>query len=375
MTFVLILPLIIIAALVIEMQWHKSMIQRIPLRISINGTRGKSSTTQYIVAGLRAAGKRPLGKITGTEPLLLKPDGKSERIRRWGKPRIQEQMKVVYRAAQEGVDVLVAECMAVSPEYQLIDARIISPQIYVITNILDDHREQYGGKLDLYAESICSAIPSNAIVVTSEQTYLPFIKGVADIRNTRVIVAQTSRNVDFHPEIFLSNLDMAVEVCKLVGVDPEIAKNGILRRVDTSDDPDNKKLRHGLRLINGLAVNDTVSAQKLLNRWRSKGEGTTILLHTRNDRPLRTLQFSEWIASLSNIDKVLLSGSHTFIARRSLQKMGVSGDTIIEMEANSISMLTRGSIKDSTIYGFGNTGDGGIAMWHELERVLATPQV
>ncbi len=375
MTFVLILPLLVIAVLVIEMQWHKSLIKRIPLRISINGTRGKSSTTQYIVAGLRAAGKRPLGKITGTEPLLLKPDGKSERIRRWGKPRIQEQMKVVYRAAQGGVDVLVAECMAVSPEYQLIDARIISPQIYVITNILDDHREQYGGNLDLYAKSICSAIPSHATVVTSEQTYLPLIKRVADQRNTQVIVTKTSINTDLHPEIYPSNLDLAVEVCVLAGIDREVAKRGILGSIHISDVPVNKNLKHGLRLINGLAVNDTSSAEIFLNRWLSEGECTTILLHTRNDRPLRTVQFSEWIASLSNIDKVLLSGSHTYIARRSLRKMGVPEDMIIELDPNAPSPLLVGAIKDSTIYGFGNTGDGGTAMWNNLERVLETLQV
>ncbi|MBT4132627.1 MAG: poly-gamma-glutamate synthase PgsB [Candidatus Marinimicrobia bacterium] len=374
MTFILILPLILIAVLVLEKLWHKSRIGRIPLRVSVNGTRGKSSVTEYIVAGLSAAGKRPLGKITGTEPLLLMPGGERQSIKRRGNPRIQEQMKVVYLAAKEGVDTLVAECMAVTPEYQKIDARIICPQVYVITNILDDHREQYGGNLELYAEAICAAIPSNATVVTCEQTHLPQIRQVSKEHNSQVIVPQIMDNTDLHPDIYRANLEMALEVCVLAGVDRNVAKEGILVSVKTSNKPAGKRMKHGVRLINGLAVNDTSSAEKFLQRRQAEHEHSIILLHTRNDRPLRTIQFSEWIASLSDIDKILLSGSHTFVARRKLQKMGVKGEKIIEFDPFLPSILDGFFIKDATIYGFGNTGDGGVAMWNNLERVFETQQ-
>jgi poly-gamma-glutamate synthase PgsB/CapB len=301
------------------------------------------------------------------------PGGERQSIKRRGKPRIQEQMKVVYLAAKEGVDTLVAECMAVTPEYQKIDSSIICPQIYVITNILDDHREQYGGNLDLYAEAICTAIPSNATVVTCEQRYLPLIKQVSKERNSQVVVPQMMDNADLHPNIYRVNLEMALEVCVLAGVDCDIAKRGMLASDNATNKPATKKMKHGLRLINGLAVNDTSSAEKILLRRQVEHERSIILLHTRNDRPLRTIQFSEWIASLPNIDKILLSGSHTFVARRKLQKMGIKREQIIDFDLAQPS-LSDGTLKDTTIYGFGNTGDGGVAMWNNLERVFETQQ-
>ena len=43
---------------------HQHAISNIPLRINVNGTRGKSSVTRLISAGLRAGGIRTFAKTT-----------------------------------------------------------------------------------------------------------------------------------------------------------------------------------------------------------------------------------------------------------------------------------------------------------------------
>ena len=54
---------------------HRRHLRAIPVRIHVAGTRGKSTTTRLIAAGLRAGGLRVVAKTTGTEPRLIYPDG------------------------------------------------------------------------------------------------------------------------------------------------------------------------------------------------------------------------------------------------------------------------------------------------------------
>ena len=52
----------------IESLVHRRCLSKIPYRIHVNGTRGKSSVTRLIAAGLREGGIRTCAKTTGTLP-------------------------------------------------------------------------------------------------------------------------------------------------------------------------------------------------------------------------------------------------------------------------------------------------------------------
>ncbi len=370
MTLVLILPLFLIAALATETFYHRRWLNRIPLRISVNGTRGKSSVAKYIAIGLQAAGKRPLAKITGTTPMLIFPDGQTKQIRRWGKPRVQEQLKVVKIVSKIGADVLVAECMAIAPELQITDSKIINPHLYIITNIHDDHREQFGGNLADYCAAICAAIPPGAIVITTEQVFLPQIRTTAASRNSTVILPDLIENEEIPADIFKSNLELAVKVCEIAGADPTTAMKAIITNLPESENPVfNVVTSHGkLRLVDGLAVNDTASAAQFWDRWRENdSEFDFLLLHTRSDRPLRTVQFARWIATLPNIERIILSGTHTYPALRQLVKNGVPKTKIEKWSRRTSAEVKNGITGNATIFGFGNTGDGGRKIWDELK--------
>src|SRR6266704_4796815 len=63
---------------------HRRHLRAVPVRIHVAGTRGKSTTTRLIAAGLRAGGRRVVAKTTGAQPRLSHPDGREVPWRRRG---------------------------------------------------------------------------------------------------------------------------------------------------------------------------------------------------------------------------------------------------------------------------------------------------
>ena len=91
-SFYILLAIIIIAAVfgIVEYYLHQKRIYSIPIRIHINGTRGKSSVTRLIGAGLRAGGISNITKVTGTFPRLIVEDGTETYIHRKASANILE---------------------------------------------------------------------------------------------------------------------------------------------------------------------------------------------------------------------------------------------------------------------------------------------
>ena len=59
----------------IEIYIHNNSLLKIPIRIHVNGARGKSSVTRLIAAGLRAGGITTMAKTTGSAPRIIDKDG------------------------------------------------------------------------------------------------------------------------------------------------------------------------------------------------------------------------------------------------------------------------------------------------------------
>jgi UDP-N-acetylmuramyl tripeptide synthase len=85
----------IVALLAVEYRQHQKRLRTFPVRIHVNGTRGKSSVTRLIGAGLRAGGLQALTKVTGTYPRIILPNGKEVAVYRKAGANIIEQVKVV----------------------------------------------------------------------------------------------------------------------------------------------------------------------------------------------------------------------------------------------------------------------------------------
>ena len=190
-SFYILLVIIIVAIIVgiIEYALHKKRINSIPIRIHINGTRGKSSVTRLIGAGLREGGISTITKVTGTFPRLIIEDGTETYIHRKSSANIIEQLSIVKYAALRKAKALVMECMALQPQYQTItEKHMIRSNVGVMTNIRLDHVDVMGHTLPEIAETLGRTIPRNENLFTAEYIIPDTLKKMANKRNTITIL-------------------------------------------------------------------------------------------------------------------------------------------------------------------------------------------
>ena len=101
--FILLILLIIFLGWGVR-EWHGHLrnLKSIPNRVIVNGTRGKSSVTRLIAAGLKAGGFNVLAKTTGTKPRMIFNNETEIPVVRLGRANIHEQLSM-YRHRSQSV--------------------------------------------------------------------------------------------------------------------------------------------------------------------------------------------------------------------------------------------------------------------------------
>jgi poly-gamma-glutamate synthase PgsB/CapB len=304
----------------IEFQLHNRSLSSIPLRIHVNGTRGKSSVTRLVAAGLREGGLKTFAKTTGTAPRVIDPEGKDRIIHRLRLPSIGEQVRLLRYFASEKPDAVVIECMAVQPQYQWIaEHQMIKSHIGVITNVRPDHLEEMGPTEEDVAYSLCNTIPNEALLITAEDQKLDILKAVAKQNNSQVVCSDptsvSQKEIDLFTYIeHRSNVAIAIDVCEKAGIDRQTALNG-MHKVK----PDVGALvvwdlmikESTYKFVNGMAANDPVSTLGIWNSINDRyglGKKTCIFFNSREDRPRRTAQMIELTLSKIKPDFFIIRG-------------------------------------------------------------------
>ena len=307
------IPLIVLGAFalflcvagIIEFQYHMRSLAAIPLRIHVNGTRGKSSVTRLVAAGLREAGIRTFAKTTGTAPRIIDSEGKDRIIHRLRLPSIGEQVRLLNYFAGEKPDAVVMECMAVQPQYQWIaEHQMVQSQIGVITNVRPDHLEEMGPTEDDVAYSLCNTIPVGGTLITGEDQKPLILEEIAKKNGSEFIQSNEAEVTQEELDKFTymehpANVAVALDVCKKVGVDRELALEGMHKvqpdlgaLIAWNLDKNEKRIQ----FVNGMAANDPVSTLQIwkfvIDRYPAEG-GTCIFFNSRDDRPVRTRQMIE----------------------------------------------------------------------------------
>jgi len=306
-------PLFVLGALalalciagILEYQFHMRSLAAIPLRIHVNGTRGKSSVTRLVAAGLREAGIRTFAKTTGTAPRVIDADGKDRIIHRLRLPSIGEQTRLLSYFAGERPEAVVMECMAVQPQYQWIaEHQMVQAQIGVITNVRPDHLEEMGPTEEDVAYSLCNTVPINGTIITGEDQKPELLEKVAIANSSEFIQSDESTITRDELDKFTymehpANVAVALDVCKKAGVERDVALRG-MHKVQ----PDLgaliawnlEKNEKRIQFVNGMAANDPVSTLQIwkfvIDRYPAEG-GTCIFFNSRDDRPVRTRQMIE----------------------------------------------------------------------------------
>ncbi len=386
--FLLILLGIFVFMVTTEYVKHSLNLRRIPIRIHVNGTRGKSSVTRLLTVALNRAGIVTYGKTTGTLPRMLIPDGKEYPVYRpGGRANVLEQRRIVALARQANAQAIVIECMALQPKLQwLSEEKLVQATHGVVTNAREDHLDVMGpGERDV-ALALAGMTPPGKKLFTADIRNLDVFKEACVDRKSK-LVETTAADVasvtdeemagfSFHEH--KENVALVLSICADLGISREEALHGMWDVV-----PDEGALKsfevdfYGRRLcfVNGFAANDPESTEQIWNMSAAlypESERRIAVFNTRVDRPQRSQQLAEAYAKWPQADAVLIMGTGTYIFAREAIKRGVDGMAFVLLEGASAAQVFEALVgvsgKSSVICGMANIAGAGLDLVHYFEN-------
>jgi len=302
----------LLAILLWERRARDKALAAIPIRIHVNGTRGKSTVTRFIAAALRDAGIRTIAKTTGTAPRIILADGSERAVRRRAPASIREQLWLLREARRLGAEAVVVECMAVDPDLQAVcEGEMIRSTIGVITNARPDHAEVMGATVDDVARALGSTVPRSAVLVLGPTSGGEILARAAQSRGSRVVRAVAD---DDDPEAWgglpwmAANAGIALAVTRELGIADDDARRAML-----AASPDPGALRTGsvevagrrVGYVDATSANDPQSLGLVLGDRRA---GAIFVFHHRADRPARLGQFGEAAPWSRGGDSLIVTG-------------------------------------------------------------------
>ncbi|MCW8805777.1 MAG: poly-gamma-glutamate synthase PgsB [Ignavibacteriaceae bacterium] len=390
--FTALLIVFIIASIygLIEFYFHQKRIYSIPIRIHINGTRGKSSVTRLVGAALREAGIQTITKVTGTYPRLILENGCEVAIYRKASANIIEQLSIIKFASKRKTQAIVMECMAIQPQYQWItETKMLHSTIGVITNVRLDHIDVMGYTLPEIASALGNTIPRKQHLFTAEKLLFSNLKEISEKRNTMVHLTDDHSVSEEEMKGFTyiehkENVALALAVSEHLGINRKVALAGMYKGI-----PDAGSLKLSrvnvfqkkINFFNAFAANDP---QSTLMIWKKikleiglRGV-KIILLNTRQDRLDRAKQLTGLISSELNneFDYLILIGQSAEVVEDLAVASGVKRNKIVNLGWTEPQAVFEAAlaytIDESTVVAIGNMGGmgGKVADFFENRRVV-----
>ncbi len=355
----------------------------IPLTIAVTGTRGKSSVTRMLAAVLRESGRRVLAKTTGSEAVLILPDGSERGIRRRGRPSIIEQKHVLRLGAQLGVDAAVVEIMSIHPENHLVETRrLLKPDLVLVTNFRVDHTAAMGETRDAVAAVLALDVPPGASAFVPKGECLPAFRAALRERGGELIEVPPG-TASPPPGRFGENRDLVYATARSLGIEDRTIREGIGRA--RGDIGALRIWRHQPTdigtpcfLVSAFAANDPESTmlihEGVMAALVVDSERCVGLLSLRPDRGDRTLQ---WVKALredfvDRFNRLYVLGLHAPALARRLKRFDDAAriEVLRGTRPAEITQTALSGIREAggAVFGFGNIGGVGealVAHWSE----------
>ncbi len=390
--FTVLLIVFIIVSLygLIEYALHQKRIFSIPIRIHINGTRGKSSVTRLIGAALREGGIKTITKVTGTYPRIILENGCEVAIYRKADANIIEQLSIIKLASKREAQAIVMECMAVQPQYQWItETKMLYSTLGVITNVRLDHIDVMGYTLPEIAEALGNTIPKNQNLFTAEKNLYNKLKEISEKRNSIIHLADENLVTEDEMKGFSyiehkENVALALAVSEHIGIDREVALKGMYKAV-----PDAGALKRSIvnvfqkkiNFFNAFAANDPQSTLMIWNKVKEEiglRGVKIILLNTRQDRLDRAKQLTGMIGLelKDQFDYLILIGQSAEVVEELAVTSGIKRNKIVNLGWTKPEVVFEAILayttEQSTVVAIGNMGGmgGKVANFFENRSVV-----
>lgn len=364
--------------LILEKIYLSSIVDDVPIRICITGSRGKSSVVRLVHAALIRNDIKALGKTTGSRSSLLLPDGTEENIYRRGPQSILEQRKILRKAHSHGVDAYVIETMSIRPEYRFVEARrILKPNLIGVTKITKDHLSEMGNDKKEIVEGMVTGIPPGRKVVVIDKDFLEYpikfpqnseIEKVRSSEKDNDLIEKVLANLDYWE--FEENVRLALKIAEQANISPERATKGMM-----STRPDAGALR-AWKLpesgqegdfigVSAFAANEPESTEKALEiaKRRLSVDFSHLmgLLNLRKDRGSRTLQWKDALIEgrFNSFDRIYVIGEQATKFQNMLREEVYVEAMKFRNPEDLMSKLSSFSGEGGIIFGFGNVKGAG----------------
>jgi poly-gamma-glutamate synthase PgsB/CapB len=366
---------------IIEYAVHVRSLNAIPIRVHVNGTRGKSSVTRLIAGALREHGLKTFAKTTGTLPRMIMHDGREYPVYRPFKANIIEQLRIVSLAAHNDAQALVVECMALRPYLQaLTELKFVRATHGVITNARADHLDVMGPSEKDVTLALLGTTPVKGKLFTGERDYLEEFRVVCEDRQTELNIL-FSEEIDGLTEEDMAgfgyvehkeNVALVLKVCASLGVPRDVALRGMWKtRPDPGAMSEYSLNFFGRKIVfaNGFAANDPESSEKIyqmaLERHQDL-ERTIMVLNARADRPDRSKQLGEALPAWTQANNYVLMGSGVYVMYRTAIANGMDTSKFVYAEGMPVDRIFEEiiglSAPSALIMGIGNIGGPGLEL-------------
>ncbi|NOZ61135.1 MAG: hypothetical protein GXO74_05595 [Calditrichaeota bacterium] len=362
MTLILILSITLILLGIYEKQKLNCAKKNQTLRIQVNGIRGKSTLVRMLTDLLTEAGKNVSARVTGETPQIFDSENGWQIFRRRGSARIKEISQFLQISARRKPDVMICENMALQPEYQRTFAQIFSPQISIYTNFRLDHQEIMGRTKAQIAETLSYSLPETGTAMLPEEENLrgEFNQRHAD--NLKILAKKSGSSNDTENNPFYFQFQALDEIGRELGILPttiQKTKEKWGRKLAAENFVQSIFLNgRKVNFLNLFTCNDTESASEMvrfLQKNRNLSGKIAVILASREDRPLRTLAFVDWLQKEKFWDKLIIQGGTPFFAVKKRIKGTVSPRSIVCLRNKNVrEILTVAAAGMDTIIGMGN---------------------
>lgn len=320
MWLVIALSILLLAAGIAEEIRLRRLSDRVPLRILVNGTRGKSTVTRMLIAALNGCGIRTSGKTTGSAARFIFPDLSEEPVpRKRGIMMVAEHIMLFRKAVEHDSQAIVCECMAIREEnQQVVGSKLVRPSITVITNARPDHIDLMGNTAEETAEVLCKSIGPSKDVFTSDHIVKSALKDSGVNIHYAAALDDGVANVlnKFSFNVHEENLALVLAVCRHLELDENQVLSSVTAAVPDPGMADTLEVK-GHTITNGFAANDPESARQLFDG--KDMDDVTVVYNNRADREFRLPMFRDLLASLQ-VSDIVVTGDNTGKCRRLFSK-------------------------------------------------------